>query len=86
MTSSRTAQLRRAAGFAFGLYAEQGRGAYHAYVRRGPFTRLRFAPGREDPYPIYEQIRSRGPFIETPIGNLATVDHAVCKEVLRSRR
>lgn len=78
--------MRRAAGFALGLYAEQGRGAYHAYVRRHPFTRLRFAPGREDPYPIYEQIRSRGPFIETPMGNLATVDHAVCKDVLRSRR
>jgi cytochrome P450 len=86
VTTSRVVQLRRAAGFAVGLYAEQGRGAYHAYVRRHPFTRLRFAPGREDPYPIYEQIRRHGPFLTTPMGNLATVDHGICKELLRSRR
>src|SRR5690242_5438903 len=84
--TGRAAQLRGAARFAYGLYAEQARGAYHAYVRRAPFARLRFAPGREDPYPIYEQIRARGTFVETPLGNLATVDHALCKEVLRSRR
>jgi cytochrome P450 len=84
--SGRAAQLRGAARFAVDLYAQQGRGAYHAYVRRDPFTRLRFAPGRDDPYPIYEQIRAQGPFIETPMGNLATVDHAICKELLRGRR
>ncbi len=80
------AQVRAVTRFAYGLYAEQVRGAYHAYVRRSPFARLRFAPGREDPYPIYEQIREQGPFVETPLGNLATVDHAVCSELLRSRR
>lgn len=84
--TGRTAQLRSAARFAFNLYAERGRGAYDAYVRRVPFARLRFAPGRQDPYPIYEQIRAEGSFITTPMGNLATVDHAVCKEILRSRR
>src|SRR6478735_6973730 len=84
--TGRVAQLRGAARFAVNLYAEQGRGAYHAYVRRVPFTRLRFAPGREDPYPIYEQIRAEGPFVTTPMGNLATADHAICKELLRSRR
>ena len=84
--ASRVAQLRGAARFAYGLYAEQARGAYHAYVRRSPFARLRFAPGRDDPYPIYEQIRERGPFVETPLGNLATVDHGLCQELLRSRR
>lgn len=84
--AGRTAQLRSAARFAFQLYGEQGRTAYHAYVRRVPFSRLRFGPGRDDPYPIYDQIRAAGAFVETPLGNLATVDHAVCKAILRSRR
>jgi cytochrome P450 len=84
--TGRAAQLRGAARFAYRLYADRARGAYDAHVRRHPFARLRFAPGRDDPYPIYEQIRARGPFIETPLGNLATVDHAICQEILRSRR
>jgi cytochrome P450 len=84
--TGRVAQLRSAARFASGLYVEQARGVYEAYVRRVPFARLRFAPGRDDPYPIYERIRSEGPFVVTPMGNLATVDHAICKEILRSRR
>ncbi|WP_028644565.1 cytochrome P450 [Nocardioides sp. URHA0020] len=84
--TGRVAQLRSAARFASQLYGEQARGAYEAYVRRIPFARLRFAPGRDDPYPIYEQLRSQGPFVVTPMGNLATVDHALCKEILRSRR
>jgi cytochrome P450 len=84
--TGRVAQLRSAARFASGLYGEQARGVYEAYVRRVPFARLRFAPGRDDPYPIYEQIRSEGPFVVTPKGNLATVDHAICKDILRSRR
>lgn len=84
--TGRTAQLRSAARFASGLYAGQARGAYDAYVRRNLFARLRYAPGRDDPYPIYEQIRAHGPFYVTAMGNLATADHAICKEILRSRR
>lgn len=84
--TGRVAQLRTAARFATGLYAGQARGAYDAYVRRNLFARLRYAPGRDDPYSIYEQMRAGGPFYVTAMGNLATVDHAICKEVLRSRR
>ncbi|MEP9365431.1 cytochrome P450 [Nocardioides sp. CN2-186] len=84
--TSRVAQLRTAARFATGLYAGQAKGAYDAYVRRNLFARLRYAPGRDDPYSIYEQIRTQGPFYVTAMGNLATVDHAICKELLRSRR
>ena len=84
--TGRAAQLRSTARFASRLYGEQVRGAYDAYVRRAPFARLRFAPGRDDPYPIYEQIRASGPFVVTRLGNLATADHAICKEVLRGRR
>lgn len=79
-------QARRVTGLAVQLYGEQARGTYDAYVRRDPFTRLRHRPGRDDPYPVYEQIRAAGPFIRTRMGNLASVDHAVCRGVLRSRR
>jgi len=79
-------QARRVTGLAVQLYGEQARGAYDAYVRRDPFTRLRHRPGRDDPYPVYERIRAAGPFIPTRMGNLASVDHAVCRGVLRSRR
>jgi cytochrome P450 len=84
--ASRTSQLRQAGGFALRLYGERARGEFDAYVRRDPFSRLRHRPGRDDPYPIYEQLRRRGPFVGTRLGNLASVDHAVCREVLRSRR
>ncbi|MBZ5741206.1 cytochrome P450 [Nocardioides mangrovi] len=84
--TGRTAQLRSAARFASGLYLGEARGAYDAYVRRNLFARLRYAPGRDDPYPIYEQIRAGGTFYTTAMGNLATADHAACKEILRSRR
>src|SRR6478735_3446468 len=84
--TGRVAQLRSATRFASRLYGEQGRAAWHAYVRRDPFSRLRFAPGRDDPYPLYDRIRAAGPFVATPLGNLASVDHAVCSEVLRGRR
>lgn len=79
-------QLRQGSAFAVGLYGERLHGMYDAYVRRDSFSRLRHRPGREDPYEIYERIRAEGPFIRTRLGNLASVDHAVCHQVLRSRR
>ncbi len=79
-------RARQATALATQLYGERARGAYDAYVRRDPFIRLRHRPGREDPYPVYEQVRAGGPFFHTRVGNLASVDHAVCQEVLRSRR
>jgi cytochrome P450 len=38
---------------------------------------------RADPYPLYEELRSRGRVVKGRIARL-TVDHAVCTEVLRS--
>ncbi|GAA4720570.1 cytochrome P450 [Nocardioides conyzicola] len=84
--TGRTAQLRSAARFASRLYGERAGLVVDGYVRRNAFARLQLAPGRDDPYPIYEQIRAHGPFLATPQGNLTTADHAICKEVLRSRR
>ncbi|MCW2697612.1 MAG: cytochrome [Modestobacter sp.] len=47
-------------------------------------ARLLRDPGcREDPHPLYEQIRARGPLSDSSLG-LVTASHAVATEVLRS--
>ncbi|MBA2952411.1 cytochrome P450 [Nocardioides sp. MAH-18] len=82
--AGRTDQVRRAARFAGSLYAGQVRGLVDTHLRRNEYARLRNAGA--DPYPVYERIRAAGTFVPTPGGQLATVDHAVCDAVLRSRR
>lgn len=81
--TARAGQLKRAVGFSVGLYAGRARGLVDVHVHRSDFARLRSVV---DPYPVYERIRAAGPFVETPTGHLATAHHAVCDEVLRSRR
>ena len=49
-------------------------------------SRVRLREGRRDPYPFYEQMRARGPMLPTRLGNWSTTSHALCSEVLRSRR
>jgi cytochrome P450 len=39
----------------------------------------------DDPYPLMEQIRARGPLLRTPFV-WVSVDHAVCREILRDKR
>lgn len=81
--TARAEQLRQAAGFTVDLYAARARGTIDAHVRRNDYSRLRFAT---DPYPILERIREAGGWAVSPSGQLATVDHAACDEILRSRR
>ena len=81
--SARSEGLKRGARFAADLYGGQARGLFDSHVRRNDFARLRSVV---DPYPVYEQIRAAGPFVETPTGHLAPADHAVCNQVLRNRR
>ena len=62
--------------------------AYMAvHARRGdPLARLIANHGRDgDPYPMMEQIRAHGPLMRTRFV-WASVDHGVCKEVLRDKR
>jgi cytochrome P450 len=82
--AGRADQARRAARFTGSLYAGKVRGLVDTHVRRSEYARLRTAGA--DPYPVYERIRAAGTFVATPGGQLATVDHAVCDAVLRSRR
>lgn len=51
-----------------------------------PVARLLNAPWRNDPYPVYEQMRARGPLVRSRLGLWAATDHGVCDEVLRDRR
>lgn len=82
--AGRADQVRRAARFTGSLYVGQVRGLVDTHLRRNEYARLRNAGA--DPYPVYERIRAAGTFVRTPSGQLATVDHAVCDAVLRSRR
>ncbi|SDT01233.1 cytochrome P450 [Microlunatus soli] len=67
------------------LYGVRLKLGWHGYLRRDPSALLHLEPGRQDPYPLYEQVRARGRVSTTPLGNLITVDHEVCNQVLRSR-
>jgi cytochrome P450 len=83
--ASRTRQLAAAARFTGALYADRARLVVDG-ARGDAFAQLRGRPGRLDPYRVYEEIRSQGGWVTTRLGNLATVDHAACSAVLRSRR
>jgi cytochrome P450 len=56
-------------------------------ARRGdPLGRLLANHGRSaDPYPLMEEIRAHGPIVRAPFV-WASVDHGVCREILRDKR
>jgi cytochrome P450 len=56
-------------------------------ARRGdPLARLLANHGRGgNPYPLVEEIRARGPISRTPFA-WVSVDHGVCREILRDKR
>lgn len=72
--------------FASDLYRTRARTAIAAYVQREPMARLRLRPGRENPYAVYDRIRSGGTMVPTPLGNWASTSHRVCGSVLRDKR
>ncbi|KPC79166.1 MULTISPECIES: cytochrome P450 [Streptomyces] len=49
------------------------------------FSRLRTARGQADPFPIYEELLSRGGVSPAPWGGTFVTSFAVCDQVLRSR-
>ncbi len=55
------------------------------YARKGmPLERMLFEPGaRDDPYPLYEEIRARGRIVASGAIANATVDHAIISGALR---
>jgi cytochrome P450 len=83
--TSRLDQVRQAGRFTRALYADRAGIIWHG-ARGDQFAKLRGRPGRLDPYPVYDRIRAEGGWVRTRLGNLATVDHAACSAILRSRR
>jgi cytochrome P450 len=78
--------LHQAISFAAGLYRERAGVLLSGYVRRDQVALLALAPGRADPYAIYDRIRARGTMVPTRVGDWATPSHRVCSAVLRDRR
>ncbi|MEV0900612.1 cytochrome P450 [Actinoplanes sp. NPDC049802] len=76
----------RALRFATTLYANRLSVAYHGYLRGDPMSRLHLAPGRRDPYAVYDGLRAQGDLTPTRLGNYVTPSHRVCDTVLRDRR
>ncbi|WP_018157722.1 cytochrome P450 [Demetria terragena] len=80
------AAITRGAAFAQRMYTERAGQLFAGYVLRDPLVRTGLRPWSSDPYPLYEQIRARGPLSKTSIpGVRVSMDHAICKQVLKSR-
>ncbi|MET7644747.1 cytochrome P450 [Streptomyces sp. NPDC005426] len=58
---------------------------YERRMSASLFSRLRTAGGQADPFPIYEELLSRGEVIPAPWGGSVVTSFAVCDQVLRSR-
>ena len=78
--------LQKAISFAAGLYRERAGVLLAGYVQRDQVALLALAPGRANPYALYDRIRARGTIVPTRVGNWATPSHRVCSAVLRDRR
>ena len=72
--------------FATALYTRRFVEAYYRTIWRDPMAQLRGRAGRDDPYPIYERVRSVGTVVPTRLGNFVSPSHRVCNFVLRDRR
>ena len=79
-------ELTSTIAFVSQLYREKAATVYAGYVRRDQLARLSLRPGRANPYPLYEKLRTRGPLTRTKQGQWATTSHRVCGAVLRDRR
>jgi P450-derived glycosyltransferase activator len=80
------AQLRQLAAFTGELYRAKAVLGYQGYVKHDEMALLMLHPGRDDPYPLYERLRDRGPISRTRVGNWVSTSHPLCNRILRDRR
>lgn len=87
MTAPTSAERARLAySFMRDVYVEQAKRFAAGYFLKDPLARAGLRPWHSDPYPLYEQIRARGPLSRTRTpGVWISMDHDVCKSVLKSR-
>jgi cytochrome P450 len=78
--------LREQTRFVAGFFKERAVIRYGAHLRRDPLCRLHLEAGRRNPYPIYDEVRRRGPLIRSVAGAWTSATYAVCEQVLRDRR
>jgi P450-derived glycosyltransferase activator len=78
--------LLQLAGFTAQLYQAKVVLGYHGYARHDELALLMLHPGRDDPYPVYERLRDRGPIVRSAIGPWVTTSHQLCNAILRDRR
>jgi P450-derived glycosyltransferase activator len=80
------AALRQLAGFTAELYRAKAVLGYQGYARHDELALLMLHPGRDNPYPLYERLRDRGPLVRSRVGPWVTTSHRVCNAVLRDRQ
>ncbi|MDT4915908.1 MAG: hypothetical protein QOH89_608, partial [Pseudonocardiales bacterium] len=78
--------LRQLAGFTAQLYRAKVVLGVQGYARHDELALLMLHPGRDDPYPLYERLRERGPITRSRIGPWVTPDHQLCNRILRDRQ
>ena len=81
-----TAALRQLAAFTAELYRAKVSLGYQGYVRHDELALLMLHPGRDNPYPLYERLRERGPLTRSRVGQWVTTSHRTCNAVLRDRQ
>jgi P450-derived glycosyltransferase activator len=80
------ADLRQLAGFTAGLYKAKAVLGFAGYAKHDELALLMLHPGRDDPYPLYERLRARGPLTRSRVGPWVTTSHRTCNAVLRDRQ
>ncbi|WP_188985774.1 cytochrome P450 [Saccharopolyspora thermophila] len=64
----------------------QGALTWFSAWRGDALARTLRAPWRDNPYPLYAQLRAQGPLVRSKLGALACTTHELCDSVLRDRR
>ncbi len=80
------AQARQLAGFTAQLYRAKVVLGYQGHLRHDELALLMLHPGRDNPYPLYERLRERGPLVRTRVGPWVATSHPLCNLILRDRR
>lgn len=78
--------LREQGRMVAGFYRERALFRYGAHLRRDPLCRLHLGAGARNPYPLYDEVRGRGPLIRSVVGAWTSATYEVCEQVLRDRR
>ncbi len=78
--------VREAVEFGVGIYRSRFFNLRGRWIDRDPVALLDTPAGRRDPWPLHEELRSRGTLVPLFDGFWATAEHDLCREMLRSRR